>query len=165
LMPVVEGYREWIAGQQTIAEAMSGTRREIALANLSRCEEAALRMERAVQILCDEDEDARLAFCFANRAMALQASWRPGNPTLTWRPFQLAFILLNIPALADPGSPDRQTCDLLWFPTGGGKTEAYLGLAAFTMALRRRRATDGRSGGGIAVISRYTLRLLPRRPF
>jgi hypothetical protein len=50
---------------------------------------------------------------------------------------QLAFILLNIAGLADRQHPDREIADLLFFPTGGGKTEAYLGLAAFVIAHRR----------------------------
>ena len=61
------------------------------------------------------------------------------NETPRWRAFQLAFILLNLPGLADPVSADREIVDLLFFPTGGGKTEAYLGLAAFTLVLRRLR--------------------------
>ena len=60
----------------------------------------------------------------------------------SWRPFQLAFVLLNLPSLADPTHPERADgstalADLLFFPTGGGKTEAYLGLTAFTLAIRR----------------------------
>ena len=112
------------------------------------------------------DEDVRLAFCFANKAIAVQAGWR--RQPIKWRSFQLAFILLNIPAIADPTSPDRSVCDLLWFPTGGGKTEAYLALAAFVMAYRRRRGLRRREaggGGGTAVLSRYTLRLLTIQQF
>src|SRR5205814_3605839 len=64
--------------------------------------------------------------------------------------------------LADPSDPNRETVDLLFFPTGGGKTEAYLGLAAFAMVLRRLRNLDdkGLAGAGVSVIMRYTLRLL-----
>jgi hypothetical protein len=70
--------------------------------------------------------------------------------------------------MADPSHPDRTICDLLWFPTGGGKTEAYLGLAAFTLALRRilaRRSNSSERGGGVSVLSRYTLRLLTIQQF
>ena len=95
----------------------------------------------------------------------------------SWRPFQLAFVLLCLPALADPGHPDarRGAADLvaeahlLFFPTGGGKTEAYLGLTAFTIAIRRLQGVvgwDGRDGrDGVAVLMRYTLRLLTAQQF
>src|SRR5204863_2598007 len=90
----------------------------------------------------------------------------------SWRPFQLAFVLLNLPALAEPTHSERTAddglVDLLFFPTGGGKTEAYLGLTAFTLAIRRLQGTvdgyDGRSGG-VAVLMRYTLRLLTAQQF
>ena len=90
----------------------------------------------------------------------------------SWRPFQLAFLLLNLPALADPAHPERADggtalADLLWFPTGGGKTEAYLGLTAFTLAIRRLQQDLGGldSTGGVAVLMRYTLRLLTIQQF
>ena len=76
-----------------------------------------------------------------------------------WRPFQLAFILLNLAGIADSADADREIVDLLFFPTGGGKTEAYLGLAAFTLLLRRLRQPTVASAG-VTVLMRYTLRLL-----
>src|SRR5262249_12309759 len=76
-----------------------------------------------------------------------------------WRPFQLAFILMNLVGIAEPGNPEREVVDLLFFPTGGGKTEAYLGLAAFTLLLRRLRH-PGIASAGLTVLMRYTLRLL-----
>ncbi|HRQ80414.1 MAG TPA: hypothetical protein PKZ97_04780, partial [Azospirillaceae bacterium] len=76
-----------------------------------------------------------------------------------WRPFQLAFILLNLRSLVDKGAPEREIVDLLFFPTGGGKTEAYLGLAAFAIA-HRRLSAGGVLGAGVTVVMRYTLRLL-----
>ena len=94
-----------------------------------------------------------------------------------WRPFQLAFVLLNLPSLTDPAHPERAagrrraTVDLLFFPTGGGKTEAYLGLTAYTFAIRRLQGVvghgaDARDGGaGVAVLMRYTLRLLTAQQF
>src|SRR4051794_1111289 len=79
-----------------------------------------------------------------------------------WRPFQLAFILQCLDGLVDASHPDREIADLLWFPTGGGKTEAYLGLIAFVVFLRRLRNDVG---DGVTVIMRYTLRLLTIQQF
>ena len=166
LTPMAEGYRKWVDSQRDLISTLPTTYHQVAQAHVRSCEEALERISEAVEILAT-DEEVRLAFCFANRAIALQSQWSRGQ-ILQWRPFQLAFILLNIAALADPSHSDRNVCDLLWFPTGGGKTEAYLGLAAFTIALRRRRALGSQhssAGGGTSVISRYTLRLLTIQQF
>lgn len=167
LQPLVDGYRAWLSEQQQLIPTLTPAQQRVAQQHLQSCQTAADRMQQAINILKD-NEEARLAFCFANKAMALQSYWARGR-SLHWRPFQLAFILLNIPALIDPLHPDRRTGDLLWFPTGGGKTEAYLGLAAFTLALRRRRGCDRQAGhntgAGVGVISRYTLRLLTIQQF
>ena len=165
LEPLVEGYRTWIQCQRNLIQSLPQHQQEIALAHLGQCESTAERMQEAIDILV-ADQDVRLAFCFANKAISLQAQWSRSQ-RLIWRPFQLAFILLNVPALADPHHPSRLTCDLLWIPTGGGKTEAYLGLVAFTLALRRRRwkNTERSGGGGVGIISRYTLRLLTIQQF
>ena len=80
-------------------------------------------------------------------------------PPPTWRPFQLAYILMNLRGIAEPTHIEREIVDLLFFPTGGGKTEAYLGLAAFTLVLRRFRNPDP-AYRGLSVLMRYTLRLL-----
>lgn len=77
------------------------------------------------------------------------------------RLFQLAFILLNLPSVEDEGHTDREPVELIFFPTGGGKTQAYLGLIAFTLLLRRLRGQARADKGlGVAVLLRYTLRLL-----
>jgi hypothetical protein len=122
---------------------------------------AADRIERGIACLV-QDRDALDAFRVANRAVARALRKRLGIETPKWRAFQLAFILLNLPGLSDLREPHRETVDLLFFPTGGGKTEAYLGLSAFAMVLRRLRHTDekGLAGAGVSVIMRYTLRLL-----
>ena len=108
--------------------------------------------------LLAEDSDAQLAFRLANRAMQLQRSWKDGG-SLHWRPFQIAFCLLALRSTIDPEDADRETMDLIWFPTGGGKTEAYLLLTAFAIFHRRLRREPTVSGG-VTVLMRYTLRLL-----
>jgi hypothetical protein len=93
------------------------------------------------------------------RRLAQQLKKPPEEIVPEWRPFQLAFLLMNLRGIAVPESDDRETVDLLFFPTGGGKTEAYLGLAAFTLVLRRLRH-PGLASAGLSVLMRYTLRLL-----
>ncbi|MEU9480164.1 helicase-related protein [Streptomyces sp. NPDC048191] len=172
-------YRAWYVGQLNTDIPEWG--REAADRILGRVHTAVTRIESGVRTLCDPDRPELLrAFRAANRAMALQmrhsARDQAGerrarrdpvlldpapNPEATWRPFQLAFFLLAMDGVADPRHPDRDVTDLIWFPTGGGKTEAYLLLAAFVMVLRRA-APDG---GGTAVLSRYTLSLLTTQQF
>lgn len=121
------------------------------------------RMLRSVDLIA-RDPNVQLAFRLANQAMMLQRQWAaPNDPPLMWRPFQLGFILLVIDSLATRNHADREIADLLWFPTGGGKTEAYLALIAFQLFLRRLR--DGASGAGVACLMRYTLRLLTIQQF
>lgn len=87
-----------------------------------------------------------------------------GHQPFRYRPFQLAFLLLNLRGIVEPeGAERREQVDLLWFPTGGGKTEAYLALTAFTILWRR--LAYGNVSGGVAVLMRYTLRLLTAQQF
>ncbi|MDN5296547.1 MAG: hypothetical protein PWQ71_653 [Bacteroidota bacterium] len=81
----------------------------------------------------------------------------------SWRPFQLAFILQCLPSFVEESSADRDLVDLLYFPTGGGKTEAYLALSAFLIFWRRLQYPN--SYGGVNIIIRYTLRLLSAQQF
>ncbi|MFP4578615.1 MAG: helicase, partial [Coleofasciculus sp.] len=168
LQPLVDGYGAWINKQNDKVSELDSRYHRAANRHLAICRQAWQRMQEAIDLIA-QNEEVRLAFCFANKAIDLQASWRRRGQDFKWRPFQLAFILINIPAIANPLHPDRRTCDLLAFATGGGKTEAYLGLAAFTMGLRRLRSPKDshgdRTGHGVSVISRYTLRLLTIQQF
>lgn len=165
LQPLVGAYRNWIAAQTAKEPPYPTRRRDTAQELLNRCEFAARRIEVGIDLLADSQ--CLQAFKIANMCMAEAARRRQGviqgkkpeDITPRWYPFQLAFLLMNLPGIANPSSDDRKTVDLLFFPTGGGKTEAYLGLAAFTLVLRRLR-NPGLSSAGLSVLMRYTLRLL-----
>jgi hypothetical protein len=162
LQPLVDQYRAWIEARRADVEKLRGRRRETARELLKLASVAANRIEGGIRAL-ERDPAVLDAFRVANRAVARALLQRSGDKQAPrWRAFQLAFILLNLPGMADPADPHRQTVDLLFFPTGGGKTEAYLGLAAFAMVLRRLRhpGERGLTGAGVSVIMRYTLRLL-----
>jgi hypothetical protein len=160
--PLIRAYREWIAQQSipTGSSSMEKRRADVATKMLSRAGVVADRIEEGLKELADPD--VLEAFRLANKVMAAVGRQRrkDSSEAPKWRPFQLAFLLLNLTSMAEPEHADRELVDLLFFPTGGGKTEAYLGLAAFTMFLRRLRNRGSLRGCGVAVIMRYTLRLL-----
>lgn len=151
-------YKEWIDAEAGRVGGLADDHREQAEKHLARCRDALHRIEASVALITT-DPDLRLAFRLANHAMEMQRQWSEGKP-LEWRPFQLAFCLLSIPSTADPAHDDREVMDLLWFPTGGGKTEAYLLLTGFALFLRRLRGMAPGFGNGVTVLMRYTLRLL-----
>jgi hypothetical protein len=148
----------------------------------SRLTEALARMQLGIEYL-DKNPIAWQAFQLANRAMLMQmlhgtkelagirskrneahtSAQDYASLPYKWRPFQLAFQLLTIESVANEQSNARDTVDLIWFPTGGGKTEAYLAVAAFEIF--RRRLVHQDHGAGTAVITRYTLRLLTSQQF
>lgn len=189
LDPLVSAYEKWVAALE-IASASTEIQsdpelRDAAQNNLRDCRDCASRI-RAGLTLLGEDEEVADAFRFANTVMwdqRIHSLWAEENrrrgamvggasdfdepENRTWRPFQMGFLLLNLRGVSDPTSKDRTAVDLLWFPTGGGKTEAYLGLSAIVLALRRLRGDgDGVHGGaGVSIIMRYTLRLLTVQQF
>ncbi|EIV94882.1 DISARM system helicase DrmA [Frankia sp. QA3] len=202
LMPLADGYEAWLDEREVQVPSLPERLRPAARTAIGEARVAAGRIRAGIALLTDPAQprqgEALAAFRFANRAMAAQrrhtaiARLRDehglsypeatakveaeGARAASWRPFQLGFVLLNLPALTEPTHPERAAdasavVDLLFFPTGGGKTEAYLGLTAYTFAIRRLQGTigtglDARSGeAGVAVLMRYTLRLLTAQQF
>jgi hypothetical protein len=167
LAAFADRYAEWIDRfLRARLEEFRGDLRDAADHNLGRCSSTLDRIRAGVDMLRSDDA-VWSAFALANAAMDRQSQYRAKEHPrpLQWRPFQLAFMLLVVPGLADPSLDDRECMDLLWFPTGGGKTEAYLALTAFQIF--HRRLTDGhrREHGGVDVLMRYTLRLLTVQQF
>lgn len=172
---VVEALRAFVGTYQRWIEETLEPRRtsfvgelgQAAQRNWERCRDACQRMDAGVSTL-ESSEAAWRAFALANAAMDRQANFEAKGERrgpLIWRPFQLAYLLLVLPGLTGPDFPDRDVVDLLWFPTGGGKTEAYLGLTAFQIFLRRLTDQSRRDDGGVDVLMRYTLRLLTVQQF
>lgn len=185
-------YETWINQQERIAkEELKEELLVTALRHIESCRLCLARMHEGVQLL-NNNEQVNRAFKLMNRAMLLQqlhysietrnwilergniigladavipdinnnSTWRQGLGS--WRPFQIAFILMNLNAMLNARHQDREMVDLIWFPTGGGKTEAYLGLSAFTIFLKRLK---DKNDSGTTVLMRYTLRLLTAQQF
>ncbi|CUW93654.1 helicase-related protein [Agrobacterium genomosp. 2] len=161
-------YGKWIEAQENDLEKLEDSFVAIGRDNLQTCTRALDRIEAGISLI-EADPDVRTAFQLANRAIWLQSRWKSekqnGATDLSWRPFQLAFVLLCLGPTANADDEHRDTMDLLWFPTGGGKTEAYLLLTAFVVFLRRLRANGDPSGAGVTAFMRYTLRLLTIQQF
>lgn len=196
LEPVVAAYAAWLDEQEAAVAALPEHLRGTGAEALAEARQVSGQLAEGLDHLLT-DPEARRCFAFMNRVMADQrvrsqiAAARAVNPGLGveeararilkedhphhWRVFQLAFILMQLPALTDPALPRRSgdlaAAQLLFFPTGGGKTEAYLGLAAYAFAIRRRQGLLDTPGGpidgraGVTVLMRYTLRLLTSQQF
>ena len=181
-----------VAREEEVASRsdLSSELKETGQRHLENCRKCLRRMRDGLALL-ESDSDSALAFRLMNEAMLMQSvhykisseqsrKWEKVGSGLQlekpfvrpcytdpewnrhWRPFQLAFILMNLKAIADADCPERDIVDVIWFPTGGGKTEAYLGLSAFSMFLRRLRNPNH---AGTTILMRYTLRLLTTQQF
>jgi hypothetical protein len=160
-------YDSWIKGQSAELAQLSSAHRRTAIASLARCGETAARIKAGVDLL-GYDSRAWKSFQLMNQVIGTQfakgVSRKSGSGTARWRPFQLAFILECLPGVCGV-APGEDPVHLLWFPTGGGKTEAYLGLSAFAISYRRLSAGASPGSGGVTVLMRYTLRLLTIQQF
>jgi len=184
-------YRIWINGLRQEKIALSPEYEQTAARHIANCETCLSRMEEGVKLL-EENETVRTAFQYMNLAMLMQQlhynlplqRWTDAGileltaplPNVNnqdtwygdktrygkWRPFQLAFVLMNLRSMYYRDCNERGIVDLIWFPTGGGKTEAYLGLSAYTIFIRRLMNKDDK---GTAILMRYTLRLLTAQQY
>ena len=184
-------YETWVNNLEKTADSLDPRHKSAAVSNISECHRAYKRMYEGIQTL-EENDRAYTAFLLSNRSMFMQRvhlgmqattsdkDRYPGDADIStrlrnmdyricddldarWRPFQIAFLLMDINSVVYDDSPDRNLVDLIWFPTGGGKTEAYLGLTAFTIFYRR--LVHLQDSAGTSVIMRYTLRLLAAQQF
>lgn len=154
-------YERWITDMEARGATLTEPhRRETVAALADRARAARARIEEGVRLLAASDE-ARRVFAWANRCMAQASRLSRPKDEPAWRLFQLGFLLLALPSTLDGAHPDREIVELIYFPTGGGKTEAYLGLIACVLLARRLRGRGTpHEGLGVAVLLRYTLRLL-----
>lgn len=190
LSSLISSYEKWIEDKSDEIHEIEEWLQPTAVRHLKECKTALNRMKKG--LACLEDEQVLKAFKLANFAMAVQQtagtkirdgkivegkvvmdtvgiyklpstseidSW--DEKKANWRAFQAAFLLMSIPSFCGD-IDEREIVDLIWFPTGGGKTEAYLGTASFAMFLRRLKNPED---SGTDVLMRYTLRLLTADQF
>ena len=161
LSPLIEQYSNWIKIQESKTKGFDPKYKKIVDEIIDNQNKSLDRMKEGLKIL-KENEKARLSFCFANKAILTQDSWKRGHEEFKWRGFQIAFFLMNIESLIEKESDYRDVLDLLWISTGGGKTESYLAIMAFIISYRR---LTNDNYAGTSIISRYTLRLLTVQQF
>jgi len=176
---LINQYSKWLSNEKKYGEDLKDSIfREASSKNITHCYKILNRIEEGLQIL-KKDKKIQEAFKLMNKAMYMQQVHYQIKPNEfsnvidyenlllregrgDWRPFQICFILLNIKGIADPTSAERDIVDLIWFPTGGGKTEAYLGLSSLVIFYRKLIAKES---NGTSVLMRYTLRLLTTQQF
>ena len=190
---LVDLYRQWVEDLEKTAAKLDARYVSAAAKNVQECKRAYQRMYAGIETLRSNDNAyrafllanramfmQRIHIAMQSEMAQANADRYPGDEEISdrlcgmdysresdvscrWRPFQIAFLLMDINSIADDRSPERSIVDLIWFPTGGGKTEAYLGLTAFTIFYRKLE--HPKQSAGTAVVMRYTLRLLAAQQF
>jgi len=159
-------YENWIDSLGPELDSLDNELKQQGELHIRRCREVKKRISHGIDVIAS-NENVRFCFQASNEVMLKQRLWQyPSESDLVWRPFQLGFFLMTLPSAARIDVDDREVLDLLWFPTGGGKTEAYLALVAFVMMYRRfMHEHNPDIGAGVTTIMRYTLRLLTTQQF
>ena len=190
---LVDLYAAWIKDLETCTSSLDSRFLSAATKNVAECRRAADRMYEGIKTLRENDNAynafllanramfmQRIHIQKQNEMFRENADRYPDDAEIAdwlcnldyseeddsncrWRPFQIAFLLMDINSIVEDNGQDRSLVDLIWFPTGGGKTEAYLGLTAFTIFFRK--LAHPKQAAGTAVIMRYTLRLLAAQQF
>lgn len=190
---LVDLYSLWIDDLKDVARSLDSRYESAATRNIEECRRAAERMYEGINVLQENEDAynafqlanramfmQRVHIKHQNEMSRSNADRYPEDEEISewlinndyrteddgdckWRPFQIAFLLMDIASIVMDDSTDRSIVDLIWFPTGGGKTEAYLGLTAFTIFYRR--LAYPKQSDGTAVMMRYTLRLLAAQQF
>lgn len=190
---LVDLYSEWISGLEATAATLDQRYEAATTKNIKECKRAAQRMYDGIETLRTNDNAyiafllANRAMFMQRIHIQKQGDMSRENAdrypddteisdwlcnldyfeeddgNCRWRPFQIAFLLMDVNSIVDENGDDRSIVDLIWFPTGGGKTEAYLGLTAFTIFYRKLAHPE--QSDGTAVMMRYTLRLLAAQQF
>lgn len=181
IIKMIVAYTSWIENQEALIAKINGNElKQQAKKHIEKCWETLKRIKTGYNLICS-NQKVRYSFQLANQSMLEQQKHSPkrlrpvtfdlnGHPEINipyqdnvgakgiWRPFQIGFLLMCIEGCYDKSHPDHNLVDLIWFPTGGGKTEAYLGLAAFTLIYER--LCQNEHSDGVQILMRYTLRLL-----
>ena len=193
LRKLVDLYKYWITDLEKNATALDKCFQSSAAKNISECKRAYDRMYAGIETLKNNEKAytafmlanramfvQRVHLAMQSKMATVNADRYPEDEEVAewlqtvdyrtekdtnciWRPFQIAFLLMDINSIINQDSQERSLVDLIWFPTGGGKTEAYLGLTAFTIFYRKIQYPN--ESAGTAIIMRYTLRLLAAQQF
>ena len=177
LSAFIDKYQEWYNEQETLSKDAEFDKYRRAVDKcFENIRECIARLRSGIDCL-KNDKLAWQSFVLTNKSMYKQRvsmalikgkisraeDFKSQQEPPSWYPFQLFYLLMIIPDIVNNDSKYRDVVDLLWFPTGGGKTEAYLGVSAFTIFYER--LSEKRSTYGTTVIMRYTLRLLTIQQF